>query len=91
VEMKFTRLHRKPIEVNGSSSRSSGGRIWPVLDSVEVKKHVIQQRPHRHELAQDHTPAQGPTTSKSRTIGQQIELAASRQPENPAYRMSRSR
>jgi peptide/nickel transport system substrate-binding protein len=87
VEMKFTDPDGKPIEVNGFQLAVFRWPNLPVLDSVEVKKHVTSSDPTGTNWLKTNTAGTGPYYVKSRTIGQQIELAAvPGNPRNPAYK-----
>jgi peptide/nickel transport system substrate-binding protein len=87
VEMKFTDPDGKPIEVNGFQLAVFRWPNVPVLDSVEVKKHVTSSDPTGTNWLKTNTAGTGPYYVKSRTIGQQIELAAvPGNPRNPAYK-----
>lgn len=87
VEMKFTDSAGKPIEVNGFQLAVFRWPNVPVLDSVEVKKHVTSSDPTGTNWLKTNTAGTGPYYVKSRTIGQQIELAAvPGNPRNPAYK-----
>jgi len=87
VEMKFTDSGGKPIEVNGFQLAVFRWPNLPVLDSVEVKKHVTGSDPTGTNWLKTNTAGTGPYYIKNRTIGQQIELAAvPDHPRNPAYK-----
>jgi len=86
VEMKFTDSDGKPIEVNGFQLAVFRWPNLPVLDSVELKKHVTSSDPTGTNWLKTNTAGTGPYYVKNRTIGQQIELAAvPGNPRNPAY------
>jgi peptide/nickel transport system substrate-binding protein len=87
VEMKFTDSTGKPIEVNGFQLAVFRWPNMVILDSVEVKKHVTSSDPTATKWLEYNTAGTGPYYVKSRTIGQQIELAAvPGNPRNPAYK-----
>jgi peptide/nickel transport system substrate-binding protein len=87
VEMKFTDPDGQPIEVNGFQIAVFRWPNLPVLDSVELKKHVTSSDPTGTNWLKTNTAGTGPYYVKSRTIGQQIELAAvPGNPRNPAYK-----
>ncbi|HEX3707487.1 MAG TPA: ABC transporter substrate-binding protein [Mycobacteriales bacterium] len=87
VEMKFTDTDGQPIEVNGFQLAVFRWPNLPVLDSVEVKKHVTSSDPTGTNWLKTNTAGTGPYYVKSRTIGQQIDLAAvPGNPRNPAYK-----
>jgi len=87
VEMKFTDPNGKPIEVNGFQLAVFRWPNLAILDSVEVKKHVTSSDPTATNWLKNNTAGTGPYYIKSRTIGQQIELAAvPNHPRNPAYK-----
>jgi peptide/nickel transport system substrate-binding protein len=87
VEMKFTDTSGKPIEVNGFQLAVFRWPNLAILDSVEMKKHVTSSDPSGTNWLKNNTAGTGPYYIKSRTIGQQIELAAiPGHPRNPAYK-----
>jgi peptide/nickel transport system substrate-binding protein len=87
VAMTFTDSNGKPIEVNGFQLAVFRWPNLPILDSVEVKKHVTSSDPTGTNWLKNNTAGTGPYYIKSRTIGQQIELAAvPGNPRKPAYK-----
>jgi peptide/nickel transport system substrate-binding protein len=87
VKMKFTDSDGKPIDVNGFQLAVFR---WPnvaIVDSVEVKKHMTSSDATATKWLKDNTAGTGPYYIKSRTIGQQLELAAvPDHARNPAYK-----
>jgi len=87
VEMKFTDSNGHPIEVNGFQLAVFRWPNLAILDSVEVRKHVTSGDPTGTNWLKNNAAGTGPYYVKSRTIGQQIELAAvPGNPRNPAYK-----
>jgi peptide/nickel transport system substrate-binding protein len=87
VKMNFTDDSGKPIEVNGFQLAIFRWPNMPILDSVEVKKHVTTSDPTGTNWLKNNAAGTGPYYVKSRTIGQQLELAAVPvHPRNPAYK-----
>ena len=87
VEMKFTDSAGHPIEENGFQLAVFRWPNLAILDSVEVKKHVTSSDPTGTNWLKNNAAGTGPYYVKSRTIGQQIELAAvPGNPRDPAYK-----
>ncbi len=87
VEMTFTDAGGKPIEVNGFQLAVFRWPNLAILDSVAVKKHVTSSDPTGTNWLKTNSAGTGPYYIKSRTIGQQIDLAAvPGNPRNPAYK-----